>query len=108
MADDLNRLDPDPPATPARPGDAPDAVLRRYLTDRRDGQGLGYYLDATSRAPAFRDTGQRLTTRHNDPQVIRDLVAIAEHRGWRTVVLRGETAFRRETWLRARLAGLEV
>lgn len=109
MADSaLNLIDAASAAPTARPGDVPERLRRRYLTDERQGPGLGFYVDAQVARPAFRDHGRRLTTDRNDPNVIRDLVAIAEHRGWTTISVRGQTAFRRETWAIARAAGLEV
>lgn len=89
-------------------GEVPEAVKRRYYTSRGGGAGLGYFVDATIQAAAFRDHGRRLVTRHNDPNVIRDLVAIARHREWTSVSVHGDPAFRREAWLAARAAGLEV
>ena len=89
-------------------GDVPDTVRRRYLTDRRGGRGLGYYVDATIPAAAFRDEGRRLTAARNDPQVARDLVAIAVHRRWSTIHVQGSDAFRREVWLAGAISGLEV
>jgi hypothetical protein len=107
MADSaLNRLEG--PGSTVRPGDVPDRVKRRYLRDATGGPGVGFYVDATAMAPAFRDQGRRLTTDRNDPQVVRDLVAIARHRGWTTLAVRGHSDFRREVWIAARTAGLEV
>jgi hypothetical protein len=104
----LNRLETDQPAASTAPGDVPERLRRRYLTEARGGPGLGFYVDATATTPAFRDQGRRLSTSRNDPNVVRDLVAIAAHRGWRTLEVRGQTDFRREVWLTARTAGLEV
>ena len=39
---------------------------------------------------------------------MRDLAAIAAHRGWSTVRVKGEDEFRREMWMQARTLGLEV
>jgi hypothetical protein len=36
------------------------------------------------------------------------MVAIARHRGWSSVVVKGATGFRREAWLSGRLQDLEV
>jgi len=109
MADSaLNQVEPAVRRPAATPGDVPERVRRRYLTDGRGGPGLGFYLDASVEHPAFRDHGRRLSADRNDPQVVRDLVAIAEHRGWTVLGVRGETGFRREVWLTARQAGLEV
>jgi hypothetical protein len=109
MADSqLNLVDAAVASPSATRGDVPERLRRRYLTDERNGPGLGFYVDASIPTPAFRDQGDRLSTDRNDPNVIRDLVAIAQHRGWSIISVRGQTAFRRETWLTARSAGVEV
>ncbi len=107
MPDDAGSVAAPEDATPVL-GDVPDTIRSRYLTDRRGGPGLGYYVDATVPAAAFRDEGRRLTAARNDPQVVRDLVAIAIHRGWSTVHVQGSDAFRREVWLAGAASGLEV
>lgn len=89
-------------------GDVPETLHRRYYVDGRGGAGLGFYADATVKAPAFRDAGRQLVAARNDPNAIRDMTAIARHRGWTIVVAKGETGFRREAWLAGRAAGLEV
>lgn len=89
-------------------GDAPEAVRRRYLTDERGGPGLGFYVDARIATAAFRDEGRRLVAGRTDPYALRDMAAIARHRGWSTVVVEGREDFRREAWRAARLAGLDV
>lgn len=90
------------------PGDVPERLRRRYFLDGRGGAGLGFYTDAQVKAPAFRDQGRKLATARNDPNAIRDMTAIAKHRGWTIVVVTGSEAFRREAWLASRAAGLEV
>ena len=62
-------------------GDVPEAVRRRYLTEGRGAQ-LAYYTDQTTRQPAFQDGGRRLSADRANPAVIKDMLAIAEHRGW--------------------------
>jgi hypothetical protein len=88
-------------------GDVPDRIQRRYLTETRS-LNTAFYIDATAPGPAFRDHGSRLRVTRNDPNVIRDVVAIAAHRGWSGVTVQGEARFRREAWLAGRIAGLEV
>lgn len=90
-----------------RLGDVPDEIQRRYCTDGRGG-GLGYYVDATSPTPVFRDRGDRITAARTDPNAIRHMVAIARHREWTVVLVRGAEAFRREAWLAGRMADLDV
>jgi len=108
MAEDLNILTPEGRPRSETQGDVPERIRRRYLTQRRGGAGLGYYADARTHTATFRDQGHRLSTGRNDPHVVRDLVAIAQHRGWSAISVRGHTEFRREVWLAARAAGLEV
>lgn len=89
-------------------GDVPEALRRRYFVDERGGPGLGFYVDARVETPAFRDQGRRLAASRPDPNAIRDMVAIAHHRGWKAVVVEGEVEFRREAWLAAQTLGIEV
>lgn len=91
-----------------RKGDVPEALRRRYFVDERGGPGLGFYVDARAETPAFRDQGRRLAASRPDPNAIRDMVAIAQHRGWKAVVVEGEADFRREAWLAAQTLGIEV
>jgi hypothetical protein len=105
---DVNRLEAAARARSIARGDAPETILRRYFLDERGGRGLGFYIDATWRRAVFRDRGDRLTTDRNDPNAVRHMVEIAGHRGWTTITVRGDTAFRREAWLAAGILGLEV
>lgn len=111
--DALNRLNPVPerpgnPTSGSYYGDLPERVDRRYFTTTKFGAPFAFYTDARSKAPAFRDHGGRLSTDRNDPAIIRDLIAIARHRDWTIIAVRGQTEFRREVWITARAAGLEV
>lgn len=101
--------DDQPPYFSVQRGDVPDAVKRRYYSEEPSfAPELRFYTDATGKSPAFRDTGDRLVARETSPEVIKDIVAIARHRGWRAIEVRGQDDFRREVWLEARTAGLQV
>ena len=90
-------------------GDIPDALRRKYLTESgRFGAGIGFYVDATVVIPSFRDRGGQLVATRSDPNTVRDLVAIAQHRGWTAVAVTGATGFRREAWLAGQTLGLTV
>lgn len=89
-------------------GDVPESLRRRYFTEERGGDGLGFYADARISTPAFRDRGRELVAARLDPNAIRDMAMIAQHRGWRSVAVRGSEDFRREAWLTGRAMGLEV
>ena len=90
-------------------GDVPDAIKRRYFSEEPQfSPEVRFYTDARNDQPAFRDAGGKLTARDHSPDVVRDLVAIAEHRGWKSIEVRGDDDFRRAVWLEAKAAGLEV
>jgi hypothetical protein len=57
---------------------------------------------------AFVDKGDRLQAKTENTEVIRDLLAIAEHRGWASITVTGSTAFRRSVWREATSLGLTV
>lgn len=89
-------------------GDLPDRLAARYLVEPGPLGPAKVYVDATSKQPAFIDAGARLSSERNNPNTIRDLIAIAEHRGWSSVTVKGSADFKREAWMQARVAGLEV
>lgn len=90
-------------------GDVPDAIKRRYFAEEPQfSPEVRFFTDARNEQPAFRDAGGKLTARDSNPDIVRDLVAIAEHRGWKSIEVRGEDDFRRAVWLEAKVAGLEV
>jgi hypothetical protein len=88
-------------------GDIPERLRARYYVEDH-GRDWRFYVDATVKRPVFEDRGRQLLSRRADPNAIRDMVAIADHRGWRTLDARGSKVFRREAWLAGRAAGLEV
>src|SRR6185312_7106567 len=55
---------------------------------------------------AFRDRGDAVSTQLENKEVIRDLIAIAQDRGWSSVEINGTERFRKEAWQAAQLAGL--
>lgn len=105
---DRNQIDSEGRGRSTSKGDVPDPLRRRYYLDDRGGPGLGFYADARIQTAAFRDLGARLVTPRSDPNAIRDMAAVAHHRGWTVVVVHGETDFRREAWLTATALGMEV
>ena len=93
----------------ASPGDMPDALRKRYFSTTGKWSGEpAYFTTAQAKEPAFRDQGRRLITSSESDEVVRDLVAIARHRGWSHVHVTGSETFRRAAWLEASRQGLEV
>jgi hypothetical protein len=64
-----------------------------------------YFQDG---AKAFEDHGRRLTTPTDNSEVVASLVAIAQVRGWKRLVVRGSERFRQEAWRQATRLGLSV
>lgn len=90
-------------------GDIPDALRKRYFSTTSKWSGEpAYFTTAQAKEPAFRDQGRRLITSSESEEVVRDLVAIARHRGWSHVHVTGSETFRRAAWLEASRHGLEV
>lgn len=98
-----------PPAAITRPGALPDAVAKRYYAEpARFGGFIDYYEGQGAKHPAFRDRGDRLQALQTDPATVATLLAIAKHRHWQAIEVRGDDDFRREVWREAHGLGLEV
>lgn len=84
--------------------DLPDAVKKRYVhSDTVPGQ----FFDR-NRKLAFIDKGGRLATDQNEPEIINSMISVAQAKGWKAITVKGHEEFRREAWLTASLAGIEV
>ncbi|WP_176593053.1 LPD7 domain-containing protein [Sphingobium sp. EM0848] len=93
----------------ASPGAIPEALRKRYFSTTSKWSGEpAYFTTAQAKEPAFRDQGRRLITSSESEEIVRDLVAIARHRGWSHVHVTGSETFRRAAWLEASRHGLEV
>ena len=92
----------------------PDRVRRKYyvVADGRGKEGVArearLYADERGEYLAFKVTEDRLITRLVAAEVIRDMIAVAEHRNWQALQIRGSEEFRREAWLEAASRGLDV
>jgi conjugative element/phage-associated large polyvalent protein len=90
-------------APPKEPGSRamPDEIRERFI-----GIGANYYFP--DGVTAFTDHGTKLSTRSENTEVIRSLVAIAQAREWGEIKVTGTHRFRKEAWFAARIAGLDV
>jgi putative DNA primase/helicase len=79
----------------------PEHINTRYIK-------VGNKYHFTNGDLAFADRGRGLSTRLENTEVIRDLIAIAKERGWNEIALGGTERFRKEAWQQANLAGLTV
>jgi hypothetical protein len=97
---------PTPPEEPSTvsgsdPREVPEHISARYVK-------VGNKYHFPNGDLAFADRGARLSTRLENTEVIRDLVAIAKERGWTEIAIRGTERFRKEAWQQAKLSGLAV
>ena len=81
----------------------PEALRKRFL----QAENKFYFRDDENKL-AFEDKGKRLATEHNDPEIARSMVELAQAKGWSTIKLKGTDEFKREVWLQASLKGMDV
>ncbi|MEX3968145.1 DUF5710 domain-containing protein [Paraburkholderia sp. EG286B] len=96
--------------------DVPAHIAARYMVK----EGRFWKLDsmeskpdaqrdpAATTQPHFEDVGARLNSRQNDRATIADMVAVAKAKNWDSIVVRGSETFRRNAWIEASLAGVDV
>lgn len=90
-------------------GDVPESVRKRYYADKAKWSGEpAFFTTAQAKDPAFRDQGRRLVTATESQEVVKDLVAIAQHRNWDRIHVTGSEEFRRSVWIEASQKGLGV
>ncbi|MES2899579.1 MAG: LPD7 domain-containing protein [Pseudomonadota bacterium] len=81
----------------------PERLRKRYLiADNK------YYLRDNETTLAFEDSGKRLSTNHDDPDIAISMVELAQAKHWRSIRVKGTLDFQREVWLAAHLRGIEV
>ena len=81
----------------------PESIRKRFI----QAENKYFYREEENRL-AFEDKGKRLTTAHNDPDVARSMVDLAEAKGWDAVKVKGSEEFKRVVWLQASLRGMEI
>src|SRR3546814_13799049 len=65
-----------------------------------------FFTTAQAKDPAFRDQGRRLVTATESQEVVKALVAIAQHRNWDRIHVTGSEEFRSSVWIEASPKGL--
>jgi putative DNA primase/helicase len=67
-----------------------------------------YYFRDRGQALAFEDLGRRIATVHNDPEVARSMVDLAQAKGWTSLKVKGSDVFKSEVWLLVAQRGMDV
>ncbi len=86
----------------------PSHLRRKYYVVEVDAAEARIYADRSGEYLVAKAGRDRLVTRVASIEVVRDLVAIAAHRGWERIELTGSLEFRREAWLAASVRGIEA
>ncbi len=86
----------------------PPHLRRKYYVVEVDAAEARIYADRGGEYLVAKAGRDRLVTQVASIEVVRDLVAIAAHRGWQRVELTGSLEFRREAWLAASARGIEA
>ncbi|MCW8166993.1 hypothetical protein D8B22_19135, partial [Verminephrobacter aporrectodeae subsp. tuberculatae] len=81
----------------------PPEIERQYLR-----VGSKFYHPKNTDLVAFEDKGNKLETRSNSERIAKNLVRIAQSRGWDEIKVSGSETFRREAWLEAAARGMHV
>jgi conjugative element/phage-associated large polyvalent protein len=79
----------------------PEEIAKRFVQVKNK-----YYFPDGARA--FTDRGNRITTNSENTEVVRSLIEIAKARSWQEITVRGSERFRKEVWIAATVAGLQV
>lgn len=79
------------------------AVMARYFKVKDQ-----FYLKDPQNTPAFKDKGEKLSTKLDDPTIARSMVDLARAKGWDCIKIAGSQEFKREVWLYASAQGLQV
>lgn len=87
----------------------PERLRRKYyIAEAGVGDEAKVYADPRGEYLAFKVSTDRMATRLEDAGVVRDMLSVAQHRGWTEVEVHGSQEFRRTAWLEASARGLSV
>ena len=86
----------------------PAHLRRKYYVVEVDATEARIYADRDGEYLIAKAGRDRLVTLVANVEIVRDLVAIAAHRGWERIELTGSLEFRREAWLAASARGIET
>jgi hypothetical protein len=86
----------------------PAYLRRKYYVVEIDAAETRIYADRDGEYLIAKAGRDRLVTRVANIEIVRDLVAVAAHRGWERVELTGSLEFRREAWIAASARGIDT
>lgn len=92
--------------------DYPDTIKQAYQYRLKNAYGtnqtMHFYSNDNPSVVAFEDRTKGLHTSSQDPDTIKDMIAVAQGKGWSSLKLRGTPEFKQRAWLEATLLGMET
>lgn len=92
--------------------DYPDTIKEAYQYRLKNAYGtnqtMHFYSNDNPSIVAFEDRTKGLHTSLQDPDTIKDMIAVAQGKGWSSLKLRGTPEFKQRAWLEATLLGMET
>ncbi|WP_267313926.1 LPD7 domain-containing protein [Acinetobacter pittii] len=89
----------------------PASVKGSYLVQEHKNlldKTYSFYDKSDTKLPAFESNKNTLETTKEDHRTISAMIQVAKSQNWNSVKITGTEEFRREAWLQASLAGIEV
>lgn len=86
----------------------PSHLRRKYYVVEAGAAEVRIYADRSGEYLVAKAGRDRLVTQVASLEIVRDMVAIAAHRGWKRIEVTGSPEFRREAWLAASSRGIEA
>ena len=86
----------------------PEHLRSKYYVVEVGAEETKIYADRSGEYLVAKAGRDRLVTQVASIEVVRDMVAIAAHRGWKRIELTGSAEFKREAWLAASSRGIET
>lgn len=78
----------------------------RYIVNEVAADRTKYHFKGEPSQVAFEDLGKRVATARIEPDVARSMIDLAQAKGWASIHVKGEDAFRRAAWLEASSRGM--
>ena len=75
-----------------------------YTADK--GAARVYYSDYQQQSEVMRAKPKEITTKLDDRQTVSMMLDLAQSRGWGSIKIRGDDAFKREVWVQAEVRGM--
>jgi hypothetical protein len=85
----------------------PEAISKSFYIEDKGGERR-YFDDYQRKSLAMRATNSSISTKREDLNTIKAMLAVAAARGWQSIEIKGTAEFKREAWIEAQARGLDA